>query len=103
MFVNALVAARFDPQRPLAQLLSDSQDCRLIVFGFGPGQEIPAHTSTSTVAMHVLLGRGQIRVGDRERKVSPGDLAVCPPHVTHSMAAAADSRMVVLAVIAPRP
>lgn len=103
MFVNARAAARFAPGGPIAQLVTENRDCRVIVFGFEPGQEIPAHTSSSTVLMQALEGRGRFRVGDQEQAVGPGDVAVCPPHVPHALVADPDSRLVALAFIAPTP
>lgn len=100
MFVNARSAARFAAERPAAQLIAENGRCRAIVFGFEPGQEIPAHTSSSTVLLLALEGRGRFRVGDQEQAVAAGDVALCPPHVPHALAAAADSRLIALVFIA---
>lgn len=103
MFINTRDSARFDLRRPTTRIVSESQDCRVIIFGFEPGQAVPAHFSSSTVLIAVLEGRGRFQVGEQERSVSAGDLAVCPPHTEHSLTADSDSRLVVLAVIAPKP
>ena len=101
MHFEPLEAARFAPDRPVSQMLLDSPDARLVVFGLEPGQEVPPHTSTSTVLMQALQGEGSFTVGAAEFPAAPGCLAVCRPNETHGMKA--KSRMVVLAVIAPRP
>lgn len=101
MFMEPAAAARFAPDRPLPQLLYDSSDLRIVVFGFVAGQVLAAHTSSSTVVMQVLSGSGRIAVGDEERAAAPGHMAVSPPYVPHAIAA--DTDMQVLAIIAPRP
>lgn len=103
MFYTPATAARFDPNRPMTQLLSDSQDCRVIVLGLNPGQFVTPHSSSSTVLIQVLDGTGLIQVGDREQAVNAGELAVCPPNVSLSIRANDCSRLTVLAVIAPQP
>lgn len=103
MFANLKAAARFAPDRPITQLIHENQDCRVIVFGFEPGQAVPLHTSSSSVLMQVIEGQGRFTVGDEERPVGPNDLAFCPPNVPHALAAGADNRLIVVAVIAPRP
>lgn len=103
MFIDPRAAARFAPDRPLPQLVANTAGMRAVVFGLEPGQAIPPHTSTSTVLMQAVEGRGRFRVGDEERAVRPGDVAICPPRVPHALAADSDSRLIVLAIIAPRP
>lgn len=103
MFINVKTAARFAPERPMTQLISENDDSRIVVFGFEPGQAVSLHTSSSTVLMHVVEGSGTLQVGSEVRSVSVGDLAVCQPDVPHALAASPGERMVVLAIIAPRP
>lgn len=103
MFTNVRNVARFDPNRHIAQLLKDNHDCRVVVFGFEPGQTLPPHTSSSTVLMYVVEGAGRFQVGEEEQAVAVGDLAICPPSIPHALAADPDKRLVVMAIIAPRP
>lgn len=101
MFANLREKAAFSEVKYQTRLIHDSDDARIVVFGLLPGQVVPAHTSTSTVLMQVVSGQGRFGVGDVEQNVGPGEAAVCPPNVPHSMAA--ETEMIVLAVIAPRP
>lgn len=103
VFVNLNQAVRFGPDRALNQLITDSDDARVVLFGLEPGQSIPAHSSSSTVLMQVVDGKGRFLVGEEERSVGPGDLAICPPNCLHAMFAGREGRMVVVAVMAPRP
>jgi quercetin dioxygenase-like cupin family protein len=103
VFVKVSDAVRFDPNRPMTQLVSENHDGRVVVFGFEPGQAVEPHTSSSTVLMQVVSGNGRFQVGEEERTVGPGDLAICSPNVPHGLAAGLDGRLVVLVVITPRP
>ena len=93
--------ARFSAERPITQLLHDSPNARLVIFGLEAGQEIHAHVSPSEVYMHVVEGKGNVLVGDVRHPASAGDLFVCGPNVPHGFGAG--TRMVVLATITPRP
>lgn len=103
MFGNVKDLARLSSERPVFQLMAENGDCRVLTLGLEAGHSVPAHSSASTVLMYVAEGNGQIQVGDEERKVRAGDLALCPPHLTHALAAAADQRLLVVVVISPRP
>ena len=93
--------ARFSPTRPVTQLLYDSPNARLVIFGLEAGQEVHAHVSASEVYMQVVEGTGDVLVGETRHLATAGDLFVCDPHVPHGFSAA--TRMVVLATITPRP
>lgn len=102
MFAEALARVRFDQGRPAQQLLYDTQDFRVLLLGLRPGQEIPLHTTTSSVLLQIVSGSGQVQIGEEVRAVSAGAVAVCPPYHPHSLTAG-DEDMTVLAVIAPSP
>ncbi|MNT92085.1 hypothetical protein D3C72_2333020 [compost metagenome] len=51
--------------------------------------------------MHVVEGRGDVLVGETRHPAAVGDLFVCAPHVSHGFRA--ETRMIVLATITPRP
>jgi len=93
--------ARFSPARPVTQLLHDSPNARLVIFGLEAGQEVQPHVSSSEVFMHVVEGQGDVLVGETRHPALAGDLFVCAPHVPHGFRA--ESRMIVLATITPRP
>ena len=103
MFADLRAVVRYDPGQPVHQLIAENADCRVVLFSLEPGQAVPPHVSMSTVVMAVLEGHGRLRVGEEDHQAGPGGLAACPPFVPHGMAADAGSRLVVLAVIAPRP
>lgn len=93
--------ARFSPARPITQLLHDSPNARLVIFGLEAGQEVTPHVSPSEVYMHVVEGQGDVLVGETRHPAKAGDLFVCGPNVSHGFRA--ETRMIVLATITPRP
>ncbi|HEU4643392.1 MAG TPA: cupin domain-containing protein [Gemmatimonadaceae bacterium] len=94
------VASRED--RPASALVHDAPDARLVVFRIEPGQEVAPHTSPSTVILTIAEGSGVVLGGDGERAVRAGEVVAYEPNERHGMRAL-DERLVVLAVIAPRP
>ena len=91
------------PDRPATQLLHDEPNARVVCFHVGPGQEVPPHTSESTVIVHVLEGEGLFRGERNETLLGPGGAAVYEPGEVHSMAPAAEGGLRFLAIITPRP
>lgn len=90
------------PDRPATALLHDSADARVVIFRIEPGQEVPIHTSASTVVLMVVSGTGTVAGGDTERAVVPGDIVAYEEHEPHGMRAAGE-QLVIAAIIAPRP
>lgn len=90
------------PDRPAAALAHDHDDGRLVVFRLEPGQAVPVHTSTSSVFLSVVSGRGFVTGADGERPVEPGTIVAYDPREPHGMRAG-DERLVIAALITPRP
>lgn len=99
----ALGAVAMHPARPATAIVLDTPDVRLVVFRLAPGQEVPPHTSTSTVTLQVLGGRGLLSGGDgEEHECAAGTLVSYAPEETHAMRAV-DEELLLLASITPRP
>lgn len=105
--LEAIAAARAavapGPDRPASALLYDEPDARLAVFRIAPGQAVPVHTSTSTVLLQVLEGRGLIGADGNEIECEQGDVVSFSPEERHGMRAAGDDTLLLLATITPRP
>ena len=95
-------AVALHPTRPAMTLAHDSADARLIVFRIKPGQQVPSHTSTSTVILSVVAGEGVVSGGEGEMPVSMGDVVAFSPNEPHGMRAV-HNELVLLATITPRP
>jgi quercetin dioxygenase-like cupin family protein len=91
-----------NPSRPATAVVHDGPDARLVVFRLSPGQAVAPHTSTSTVMLAVLGGRGLVSGAEGERPVVPGDVVVYEPGELHGMRAP-DEELTLLATITPRP
>jgi quercetin dioxygenase-like cupin family protein len=93
-------------ERPASAILHDSPDARLIVFRIDAAQEVPMHSSTSTVILLVLRGSGIISGPVdgviQDRKVTTGNVVSYQPGESHGMRAVG-ATFVVLATIAPSP
>ena len=98
----ARTAVSAHPNRPATAVIHDSDDVRLVVFRLAPGQQVPPHTSHSTVMLRVLEGSGILSGGDGERVCANGDLVTYEPNELHGMRAT-DQELLLLATITPRP
>lgn len=101
MIADVLDQVRFQDDRPGIAVLHNAPDFRVITIGLKTGQILPSHSSTSSVLMHVLQGRGHITAGEERHAVGPGAVVICRPYEPHGIEATEE--MAVLAVIAPRP
>lgn len=90
------------PNRPATTLIHDSADARVVLFRIDPGQEVPVHTSASTVLLMIVSGSGTVAGADGERAVRAGEIVAYDPRELHGMRAGAE-QLVIAAVIAPRP
>ena len=88
--------------RPAVALVHDAPGVRLVVFRIAPGQAVAAHTSPSTVLLHVLSGTGLVSGAEGEREVEAGTVVAYEPNEPHGMRAST-RELVVLAAITPRP
>lgn len=98
----AAAAVSNTPDRPAAALLHDHDDGRLLVFRIEPGQQVPVHTSVSSVFLTVMSGSGYVSGADGERAVVPGNVIAYAPNEPHGMRAVTE-RLVLTALITPRP
>ena len=82
------------------------QSSRILVGlnAFEPGQEhrLHAHEGMDKV-YHVLEGEGLFLLEDREVPMEAGRMLVAPEGVLHGIRNTGESRLVVLAVLAPAP
>lgn len=98
----AAQAVSANPTRPATMVVHDSADARVVLFRIEPGQAVPPHTSPSTVLLNVVSGSGIVSGADGEREVRAGDIVAYAPNEPHGMRATSE-RLVLAAVIAPRP
>ena len=70
---------------------------------FEPGQEQSPHThGAQDKIYYVLEGRGVFTVGDEEREVGAGEIALAPAGASHGVANRSQERLVTLVVVTPK-
>lgn len=86
--------AEFSDVGPNKKILYETPELTSILISLKVGQEIPAHTLSSEVIMHVVSGEGRFYTGSGTPEVKEGALVVCGPNEPHGIMAKTD--MVVL-------
>ncbi len=100
--VFAANAVSTRPGKPATAMVHDSDDARLVVFRLAAGEEVPRHTSPSTVILSILEGSGTVLGPDSEHAVEAGAIITYETNEVHGMRAT-DGPFTVLATITPRP
>ena len=93
---------RYDTDRMVTEIVHSCQDMRVIVISLSPGQSLPAHTSSSSVSLHVVAGSGELLTGCDWVPAGTGTIRFYPPQEPHGVRAV-DQPVTVLATLAPRP
>ena len=71
---------------------------------FEPGQQHEPHSHCDRDKLYVVLeGQGEVTIGDESSPVDPGDIAIAPAGVVHSMRNPGPERLVALIVMSPPP
>ena len=95
--------AQAPAHRHASALIHDVPDARVVAFRLGPRQQVPVHTSPSTVLVVVTEGEGTFTGADGNPvQLSTGQAAAYEPGEPHGMTAG-DVGFCFLAVITPRP
>lgn len=103
-FFSPADAAAFRPDKMAKVNLFESPRLFCDVYGLEPGQEQRAHTHNANDKIYyVLSGRPSIRVGEEEREVAAGGLAIAPAGAVHGVVNRAAERATLLVIMAPHP
>ena len=71
---------------------------------FEPGQAHEPHSHCDRDKLYVVLeGQGDVTVGDDTQRLGPGDIALAPAGVVHSVVNPGPARLVTLIVMSPPP
>lgn len=96
--------ARFDPKKMGKCDLLDGKHLFSGLNAFEAGQRHEPHAHCERDKLYVVLeGRGELTVGDERQSVGPGDVALAPADVVHTLYNPGPERLVVLTVMAPPP
>jgi quercetin dioxygenase-like cupin family protein len=70
---------------------------KVVLFGFGPGQELSEHTASKPAILHFLDGRGRVTLGEDEHPVGPGSWMHMEAELKHSVVA--ETKLTMLLVL----
>lgn len=97
---DLLALAQYGEKRH-SQIISDSDEARLVLFSLQNGQQVRGH-GEPRVHMLALEGEGELWAGDETVSAKAGTMIACDADVEHG-ARAGDGKFLVLGIITPRP
>ena len=104
LYHDAAGAAAFSDEKLKKVNLFESSRMFCDVYGLEPGQTQKAHVHDDNDKIYyVISGSCRVTVGDDERLLRAGQLAVAPAGVEHGLENVGSERTAVLVVMAPHP
>ena len=82
-----LTLAQVPADSILSRSLYQAADCKVILFGFAPGQMLSEHTAARPAVIHILEGEVALTLGADQFQAGPGSWAHLEPKVAHSQLA----------------
>ena len=102
--IDPRVHAEFSSDRMAKTTLFESPRVLVGLNAFEPGQEHTLHAHEGMDKIYsVVEGRGLFLLDGRELPMQAGNLLIAPEGVPHGVRNTSDSRLVVLAILAPAP
>ncbi len=83
----AAVIPALQPDSIVSRTLYTTDQLKMIVFGFAPGQELSEHTSVYSAALYFVQGDADITLGQDHLEAHAGTWAHMPPQMPHSIVA----------------
>ncbi len=71
----------------VSKSIVENQHHKIILVCLAPGQELSEHTASVPAAIHVLRGRGTVKLGDAVHETGPGKLYYMPAELRHAVVA----------------
>jgi len=103
MVATSLDAERaYDDGRFSARTIQETDEQKVVLGYFEPGQFIPVHSPDSAVAITVVSGSGTVRDGSDDHRVGPGDVVAVPAGEARGVRAEGE-RLEATLVTAPPP
>ncbi|MDD5711795.1 MAG: cupin domain-containing protein [Smithellaceae bacterium] len=93
----------FDEESMGVASIADESYLQINMVCLAGGQEVPLHTTNSTVTISVLYGTGSFYVGEQRVPMSPGKLLRIPYRTLMSITNDAAERMAFLVIKTPHP
>ncbi len=97
-------AMQFSPERMKKNGVFETERFFCDTYCFEPGQIQSPHThGREDKIYYVLEGRGVFTVGDEERELGPGEIALAPAGQNHGVTNNSQQRLVTLVFVTPKP
>jgi quercetin dioxygenase-like cupin family protein len=71
----------------LSRTLYNDEQVKVVLFGFGGGQELSEHTSSMPAILQVLKGEATLTLGDDPIEARPGTFVHMPAGLRHAIRA----------------
>jgi quercetin dioxygenase-like cupin family protein len=71
----------------LSRTLYEDEHVKVVLFGFGPGQELSEHTSTMPAILQFVSGEARLTLGDDTLDAGPGSFVRMPAGLRHGIQA----------------
>ncbi len=82
----------------LSRTMYEDEHLKVIIFGFGAGQELSEHTSTMPAILQFVSGEAQLTLGDDTFDAGPGAFVHMPAGLLHAIRAKVPTVMLLLLV-----
>ena len=97
-------AMQFSPEKMKKNGVFETERFFCDTYCFEPGQIQSPHThGREDKIYYVLEGRGVFTVGDEERELGPGEIALAPAGQNHGVTNNSHQRLVTLVFVTPKP
>ncbi|MCI0553541.1 MAG: cupin domain-containing protein [Anaerolineae bacterium] len=93
--------AQFKDQSPGVQVIARSGHARYVLFSFRAGQSLQEHTTSSQIAIQMVVGQVTFTARGETHPLVPGQLVLLEANVPHTLQAETDA--VMLLALTPDP
>ena len=69
----------------LTRTLFNDDNVKAVIFGFGQGEELSAHTASMPAILHFISGEAILTLGDESVEAQPGTWIHMPANLQHSV------------------
>jgi len=87
----------------LSRTLFNDDRLKVVLFGFGQGEELSEHTASMPAILHFLQGEAKLTLGDDTLETRPGTWVHMPTGLRHSIQARTPVVMLLLLMKESRP
>ena len=84
------------PEQTVSKTLYQDDHVKVVLFGFGAGQELSEHTASVPAMLHFLGGDAIVSLGTDTLEAKEGTFVHMPAHLPHAITAVSDTRMLLV-------